>query len=105
MQDHNSLGRPQLRHRPLQLDRFVNSRPDEGFNLRLTEGGQQSAAEATHESFGSGKTHIIALVAAAVEYLDSPRGDHAHQFVLLIAFVVMVSQDDNDRHSQAHQDI
>src|ERR1700758_4983219 len=92
VQDHNSLGRSELRHGTFQLDRFVNRSLHKSLDLALAECSQYPAAETPDEAFGAGKAYAVSFVACAVQHFDSRARHHPLQFGFLTAFVIVISQ-------------
>src|SRR5215831_16890230 len=101
----NSLWRSQLRHRPLQLQSFINACANKGFDLLLAKGGQHTSPESANETLGTRKTYPVSFVRATIEHLDSFLRHHSHELGLAIAFKVMVSEHCDRGESEPHQHI
>src|SRR6476646_2435031 len=103
MQHHDPFLGAQLRHGALKFQGFVDGCTNEGFDLGLSKGGENAAAEAANKSLGSGKAHAVPLVSASVQNLDSFGSHHAHELGFATAFEVVITKHGNDGDAQPNQ--
>src|SRR5947209_11472392 len=92
---------PKLGHSALQLQRLI----DRGFHERLyfwfAKRCENTSAESTDKALCPCKSHTVALIRSAVQYLDPLRRHHFHEFFLLARLVVVIAQNGDDGQPQA----
>src|SRR6201998_2402294 len=96
VRDSNLLLRLRLRKAVVELDGFTFRDLDEGLDPLLSKRHQFIRRKATAEALGASETNAVDFVAVSVEQVDAGEAEHAGKFVLVAAFVVVVSEDCND---------
>jgi hypothetical protein len=89
--------------RSLQLERLVQRFPDKLLDQGLAPGAQRAPAKSTGKPLGSGKTDTEHLVSVAIQHAHSPIAQNPGYLADFPAFVVVVSQDGNDRYGDGGQ--
>src|SRR5690242_3811925 len=100
MQDGDAMLRSEPREGRLELERFVHCLVHELLDDRLAPRAEGAAAEASAEAPHAREADTMRLEGVAVEHAYASVGEDRRQLVLLIGFVVVVSEhrDDRDLH-------
>src|SRR5947209_4837055 len=103
VQHYYPLFGPQLRHSPLQLESLVDRGTDECLYFRLAKGRQHAPAKSTYKALGPREADAAPLVCASVQHLDALLGQHAHEFDLAVALVIVIAKHRDNWQTQPYK--
>src|SRR5437867_940895 len=102
MQNDDTFLGPQLHHRSLEFEGFVDPRLHKRLDRWFAESGKHTASKSTGKPLAAGKSHSISLVSRTVQDLDAFGSHHSHQVLFVAAFVIVVSKHCDRGYANAH---